>query len=139
MTVEPSTAARNIRINGGAGDLNLSTGEIASFSAGYSGITIGRAATGQHAISIGAVSFSDPVTFQTPVAPGSITINGANVTTLGDVIEFYGSVVLGSGLSALIDTTNSGGSAGNDIIFHNSVNGIAGGSAEGGSGPRPDP
>ncbi|GAG16772.1 unnamed protein product, partial [marine sediment metagenome] len=48
----------------GAGELDLLVSDIAALKDGFGGIVIGVAGTGEHAITINAVTFNDPVTIQ---------------------------------------------------------------------------
>jgi hypothetical protein len=122
---------------GTATDFALDTSEIAALADGFSGITIGRSG-GTHAITVNAVTFTDPVTIRAPsgriIVAGLITGTGnasifldssqsvgqqitlnAGITTAGQLISLD-NVVLGADVT--LDTTNAGASpAGANITF----------------------
>ncbi len=77
VVLQPSTTTRPIVIAaaGTAGDLVLSQAEVDDVISGESFVVIGRA-TGQHAISLNAVTFGSATTVRTP-SGGSITVNGS--------------------------------------------------------------
>ncbi len=124
---------------GGSGTLDLSDTDLAALGDGFGGVTIGRA-DGQHAITVGSVSVSDPLTLQSP-SGGAITVNdlitgtgnasltlqaliavlNAGMLTSGQPITLNTTIILGQ--SVALDTTGGGGSPiGADIVFANPLN-----------------
>jgi len=144
ILLQPSTVATSIGIAGAAGTLGISAADIAALANGFNLITIGRA-EGTGAITIDAVTFNDPVTIRSPGVGGSITVEGqitgangasitlegpgatttlnANIVTSGTAITINDTVVLGTPVAILLDTTNGGASAaGADITITGAVN-----------------
>ncbi|POR01131.1 hypothetical protein AU468_08770 [Alkalispirochaeta sphaeroplastigenens] len=140
LTLQPLTTTHSIGIAGGAGDFSLTQAEINRLQDGFASITIGRD-NGQHDITIGSVTFIDPVVFRTPDG-GSITVAGqitgadnasltfngsgatttlnADVVTAGNPVTFDDAVILGADVT--IDTTDGGGEPdGADITFNATV------------------
>src|SRR5438093_11469635 len=139
ITLQPSTVSTTMGLGGGAGTFNLTATELAALTDGFSGITIGRAnSTG--GMTVNAVTFTDPVTLQSP-SGGAITVNGqitgsgnasvstsgattlnANIVTAGGAISIGGATTLGA--DVVVDTTNAGGTAaGANINFSSTING----------------
>ncbi|MEZ6234601.1 MAG: filamentous hemagglutinin N-terminal domain-containing protein [Phycisphaerales bacterium] len=149
LVFQSPTVTDAFGVANGAGNQLISGASLAFLQNGFTQLTFGRAA-GQHAIGIGAVSFQDPVRFQTP-SSGNITVSGlitgtddASVTldtgagpariildvtgntivTAGDTILFDGLVRVAEGEAPVID------SAGGLIRFGGAVDGTTGGAAE---------
>jgi filamentous hemagglutinin family protein len=130
LVLQPGVDGTSIGVAGGAGTLNLSLTNLAALANGFSQITIGRA-TGSQAITINAATFNDPVVFRSPgggtitvagnlmgaaASDATITISGtsqvhlnANIVTDGRAIQINAPVLLG--VTALLDSTNAGGTA----------------------------
>ncbi len=152
LVLQPDEIGDGIQVGtgatGGADILVIDAAEIGRFTDDtFSQITIGRS-DGEHAITVNAASFVDPVTIQTP-AGGSITVNGqldtlagndaaaivldgagfttflnANVVTAGGAITFSDAVQVGDDASVIVDSTDGGNvSTGATITFDNSVDG----------------
>ncbi len=144
ITLEPGAPGVSIGLGGGAGTF---APDLTALANGFSQIVIGRA-DGNGAITINAITFNDPVLIRTPLAGGSITVNGqitgadnasitltgsgstttlnANIVTAGTAIQINDSVILGT--SVTLDTTNAGGSpAGANIGITGTVNGTTAG------------
>jgi filamentous hemagglutinin family protein len=133
LTLQPLTPTTAIGIGTGSGGVlifdNTALGHLID---GFNLITFGRA-DGQHAFDIRAATFTDPVLFRTPVAGGSITVNGrlagtngasvtltgsgatttlnADIVTSGSAITINDSVILGTPGTVTLDTTAGGTSA----------------------------
>lgn len=101
ISFAPSSASRSIGIAGAAGDLQLTSADIAALSDGFSGIFIGRTDTAAPVrVSAAGITFSDPVTFRAPGAGGSITLSGG-ITGNDDAsitLSSRGTPVLGGAL-----------------------------------------
>lgn len=107
------------------GSITIGAGSPVLFEEGFTSITIGRP-DGQHAVSIGAVTFNDPVTIQSPNG-GSIAVNDtitgldnasvalrgsfatttlhADIVTSGTPIVIDDNVLLGDVATVRLDTT----------------------------------
>ncbi len=81
VILQPFTASTNIAINAApsGGVLDLTTAEIGTLADGFSSITIGRS-DGTGAVTVNAVTFTDPVTIRSGGVGGNITTNGAFTT-----------------------------------------------------------
>ena len=128
LTLRPSTDAATISVGAAGGDLELTAADMAALANGFTQINIGRATTGAHDITIGALAIRDPMVFHASATGGSVlvsgaitgstdgavTINGsgatttldANIVTAGGAIQINDAVVLGT--SVTLDTTNGG-------------------------------
>lgn len=132
---------------GAAGEL-VSNGTLGQLQNGFTSIVIGSA-TGAQNITIGAVTFNDPVTVRTPTSgninvnaqitgagnasvtltPGTgsrilFNFNGTAVSTAGQTITLGGAARVGEGFTTTLDS--NGGS----IVFGGLVDGTNGGVAE---------
>ncbi|MDD4986586.1 MAG: hypothetical protein PHQ43_12565, partial [Dehalococcoidales bacterium] len=120
ITLQPGTPGRTIGIgNGAVGDFNLDVAEIGHLVPGFSLITIGRA-NGSGAVDVRAVTFNDPVTIQSPIDPGSITVNGLLSTAASN-----SDITLAAGNSVAIRAGINAG-AGNVTIRGSAVTRISG-------------
>ncbi|MBX6366728.1 MAG: filamentous hemagglutinin N-terminal domain-containing protein, partial [Rhodospirillales bacterium] len=149
VTLRPTTPTRSIGVAGGAGDFNLSAGELEAIADGAASIVIGRSKDdgGAHQIVIGGgapVAFRDAMVFNaaasgggitvaagSPISStGSLTFNGsgagttlnADVVTAGAKITIDDAVVLGADVR--LDTTNGGAAvAGADVTISGTTTG----------------
>ena len=135
LTLQPVTAA---------GDLTVSSSSSSNLTDGFSSITIGNAA-GTGAVTVNALTVSDPLTIRSPTTTGTVTVNGpitglgnaavtltggtgttpitlnAGITTAGNAITLNDNVGLGA--NVMLDSTNGGGSpAGATIAVTGTVN-----------------
>jgi hypothetical protein len=137
ITLQPTADNVSVGVAGGAGTLQLTAADINALANGFSGITIGRAG-GTATTTVNAASFADPVLIQqggaggaimvnglitgttnasiTLTAPGSITFNGAGVTTADQNVNVNGPVTLATGAVAI----NAGSG---DVGFSSTVDG----------------
>ncbi|HEY7320394.1 MAG TPA: filamentous hemagglutinin N-terminal domain-containing protein, partial [Candidatus Binatia bacterium] len=122
LTLTPVTAS---------GDLTVTSSSPANLSDGFSNITIGSA-SGTGAVTVNALTVSDPLTIRSPTTTGTVTVNGpitalgnasvtltggtgttpialnSGITTAGNVITLNDNVGLGANVT--LDSTNSGSS-----------------------------
>ncbi len=137
LGLRPSTTTTPISVgNAIGGSLNISGTDVDALANGFSGVAVGYTTTGAHTLTIAGSlpTFKDPITFNAPTAPGSITVNTAitgtddasvtlngpialnsNITTANQTINLNGAVTLGTDL-----TLNSG--TGN-LVLGNTVDG----------------
>ena len=122
LTLQPVTAG---------GDLTVSSSSASNLTDGFSSITIGNAA-GTGAVTVNALTVSDPLTIRSPTTTGTVTVNGpitglgnasvtltggtgttpitlnGGITTAGNAITLNDNVGLGANVT--LDSTNGGGS-----------------------------
>jgi filamentous hemagglutinin family protein len=147
LYLAPSTAASSIGLGTAAtGTFKLDDTELGYLFNGFSLITIGHLA-GSGAVDVRAVTFHDPVTIQSPVGAGSITVNGllqddhgsgtltlngpgatttlnSDIVTNGVAISISDSVLLGAATVTL--NTASGAPAGAGISIAGTTNSTGG-------------
>ncbi len=136
LLLQPLTPTRNITTGTAAnvaGNLTLTTSDLSALTNGFSGVTIGRT-NSSGAIDLQASTFNDPTTIQSPIAGGTIAVNGliqgldnasltfnapttlnANITTNNNNITFTGISPVTVGTST---TLNAGSGT---IAFNNTV------------------
>ncbi|NNE92975.1 MAG: filamentous hemagglutinin N-terminal domain-containing protein, partial [Verrucomicrobiales bacterium] len=129
LVIEPLSSFRDINLGLSATDvgLQLTDAELGLLSNGFNSITIGDTVSGSGTVTIGAVSFSDPVTIAVPEAGGEIFVNGL-ITGLDDAsITLDGGAPSGGGgpsttyLNAGISTHGNPISIDDDVVLQNNV------------------
>jgi filamentous hemagglutinin family protein len=152
LTIQPTTASKAIGIADGSTStgLYISNSDLAFITNGFSQVTFGSA-TGTGAVDVRAYTFTDPILIRSPGAGGTISVNGAlvtsgsgdgvtlqangsgggitlnsTVTTTGGAITMTGPVTLGA--TTTVDATSSGSAAaGGNISFSSTINAISAG------------
>jgi hypothetical protein len=116
LTLDTLSAGTTMGLGGAAGTVNYAAAELGRFGSGWTLINIGNTAqTG--AITVGALSWSDPVHFRANAA-GSVVISGAQ--TAGAASDTTFTFTGPASLSANVDTTNATGGT-QDITFNNTA------------------
>ncbi|MBS0197458.1 MAG: filamentous hemagglutinin N-terminal domain-containing protein [Planctomycetes bacterium] len=140
LTLQSTTTTQAIRIGDtadtGAGVLDITDTDLAALASSLGSVTIGRA-DGSHAINILSSNFRSATVIRTPVAAGTISVDGqitgensntsitltgsgsgttlaADIVTPGAVIQINDPVTLSASLAgnvAHLDTTNGGAAA----------------------------
>ncbi|MBT7265133.1 MAG: hypothetical protein HN831_06665, partial [Waddliaceae bacterium] len=151
ILLQPYADATAININNVDTAYALSTTEIGYLQDGFTGITIGRSG-GSHEVTIGAITFYDPVTIRTGSVgedvgyihvdgeitgagdasvtlqhanPSTTTLN-ANIVTEGNFIYIDDDVLVGDTVSVTLDTTSGiGNAAGAAITITGTTNSVA--------------
>jgi CHAT domain-containing protein len=146
LTIRPLSPSTSIGIAGAAGTLQVTNGTLSLLQNGFASITFGSPnQTGN--IAIGAVTFQDPIIFQTPgssvsvngtlrgidnasfnfISSNATTILSANVTTAGAPITFGNNVQLAPTEVQTITVSTDGGnvSTGATINFAQNINGTS--------------
>jgi hypothetical protein len=87
LTIRPNTASATIGIGGGAGTLNLTDGELATFMDGFNSITIGDVANGSGTVTVESATFLDPV-----ILAGGVINDGAGTDLTAPSVTLDGNV-----------------------------------------------
>jgi filamentous hemagglutinin family protein len=116
LLLQTSGAATTMGLGGAAGTVNFSTADLGQFGGGWAGWQLGNTAT-TGTLSLGAHSWSDPVTFSAAPA-GTIAVTGnQTVAAASDASFTFGGPV---SLGATIDSRNGAGAAKN-LTFNSPV------------------
>jgi filamentous hemagglutinin family protein len=138
LTIQPAAPTSSIGIAGAPGTLQVSGNSLNQLQSGFQSITFGGSAQSGN-ISIGAVTFQDPVIFQTPggslfvngqlngqgnasftfIGSGNTTTLNSNILTASQPITIQDSVILGN--SVALNTT-AGNTTGANITITGNVN-----------------
>ncbi len=113
LVLQPFTSGLSVAVGALAPSnaLDFTAAEMSNLQDGFSSITIGRA-DGSGAVTINSVTLNDPTTVQSPLAPGSIAVNGqVNLVTNGSLTLIAPSLNLNAGMA----------STGGDIALNGSV------------------
>ncbi len=146
IVFQPTTASKDIYLGWipDVGNYTLSSAYIAYLQAGFTGITIGRAnSSGAINVCVDGITFTSPVTIQSPGVGGSILVEGpitgtglasihligpgatttleADITTNGAPITITDNVILNNAAGVSLNTTLGGSASGANISITGTV------------------
>ena len=138
LLLQPASPGLAIAIgsNAESSALDLTADEINNLQDGFRSVTIGRA-DGSGAVSIDAISLSDPTTVRVPLEPGSIAVNGdvaltdnGGLTLIAPETALAGNIISSGGAIAInsptvsLDSDVTLGSDSGDINIQGTVDGF---------------